>query len=99
RYFTDTYAFDANPAWFERARMSSLRIPGCSAALVSPHGLVVTNHHCIRGAVEQLSRPGEDLLVSGFYARTLQDERPMQGFYVEQLVAVADVSDEILAAI
>ena len=51
-YFTETYGFDANDAWFERARMPALRIPGCSAAFVSPYGLVATNHHCVRGAVD-----------------------------------------------
>ena len=99
RYFTETYGFDANAAWFERARGAALRIPGCSAALVSPRGLVVTNHHCIRGAVAELSRSGENLLTDGFYARTLQDERPIPTFVVEQLVSVADVSAEILAAV
>jgi len=55
RYFTDTYGFDANQAWFDRARMSALRVQGCSASFVSPDGLVVTNHHCIRGVVARLS--------------------------------------------
>ncbi len=99
RYFTETYGFDANAAWFERARGAALRIPGCSAALVSPRGLVVTNHHCIRGAIAELSRPGENLLNDGFYARSLQDERPIPNYVVEQLVAVTDVSAEILAAV
>jgi hypothetical protein len=98
KYFTDTYGFAANAAWFNRARGAALRIPGCSAAFVSPHGLVVTNHHCIRGAVAQLSRPGENLLDNGFYASSLQDERKIPNFFADQLVAVEDVSAEILAA-
>src|SRR5690242_10732576 len=56
-YFTEAYGFDADAAWFERARAAALRVPGCSAAFVSPHGLVVTNHHCIRDAVFGLTRP------------------------------------------
>ena len=99
RYFTETYGFDANQAWFDRARMSALRIPGCSASFVSPDGLVVTNHHCIRGRVAQLSRPGEDLLDNGFYARTLEEERRMPGFYADQLLSAEDVSDEVFAVI
>lgn len=98
-YFTQTYGFDANAAWFERARGAALRIPGCSAAFVSPRGLVVTNHHCIRDAVVQLSKPGENLDDNGFYARTLQEERKIPNFWVDQLIAVEDVSTEILAAI
>jgi hypothetical protein len=75
-YFSETYGFDASPEWFERARLSVLRIPGCSASFVSPHGLVATNHHCVRGRVAGLSGEGEDLLSDGFVARTLEEERP-----------------------
>ncbi|MFC1639241.1 S46 family peptidase [Gemmatimonadota bacterium] len=98
-YFTETYGFDANEDWFERARMPALRIPGCSAAFVSPHGLVATNHHCVRGAVAQVSRPGEGLLDNGFYASTTADERPIPGYYADQLIAVEDISDEVLMAL
>ena len=99
RYFTETYGFEANPAWFERARMSALRVPGCSASFVSPDGLVVTNHHCIRGRVAQLSQPGENLLDNGFYAGTLEEERRIPGYYVDQLIAAEDVSAEVFAAL
>src|SRR4030042_3908672 len=64
-YFSSEYGFDASPAWFERARLAALRIPGCSASFVSPHGLVVTNQHCARGAVSAASREGETLLDNG----------------------------------
>jgi len=98
-YFTDTYGFDANPAWFERARLSALRIPGCSASFVSPNGLLATNHHCVRGAVVNVTRPGESLLDDGFYAPTLDEERPIPGYYADQLIAVEDVTDEVFAAL
>jgi hypothetical protein len=99
-YFSETYGFTADDAWFERARGAALRLPGCSAAFVSPRGLVVTNHHCIRGEVFAAGRPGENLLEDGFYAPTLADERPLgPGFYVDQLIAVEDVSAEVLAAV
>ena len=97
-YFSETYGFDATPEWFERARMPALRIPGCSASFVSPNGLVVTNHHCTRGSISQISRPGENLLDNGFYATSLDDERPIPGYYADQLVHVEDVTDEVEAA-
>ena len=97
-YFSETYGFDANPEWFERARLSVLRIPGCSASFVSPHGLVATNHHCVRGRVAGLSRDGEDLLSDGFVARTLADERRIPGYYADQLIQVQDISDQVFAA-
>jgi hypothetical protein len=96
-YFGETYGFAADEEWFERIRLSVLRIRGCSASFVSPNGLVATNHHCVRGDVAQASRAGENLLADGFYAPTLADERPT-GNYADQLIAIEDVSDEVFGA-
>ena len=98
-YFSETYNFDANEAWFERARMAAVRIPGCSASFVSPNGLLATNHHCVRGRVSQVSGPGEGLLDNGFYASSLEEERPIPGYYVDQLIAVEDVTDEVYGVV
>jgi hypothetical protein len=98
-YFSRTYGFDASPAWFERARLSVLRIGGCSASFVSRHGLVATNHHCVRNAIAGASRAGENLLDDGFYAPSLGEERPLSDFHADRLLAVHDVSDEIHAAV
>ncbi len=98
-YFAKTYGFTADSAWFARARMAALRIPGCSAAFVSPHGLVVTNHHCIRSRLTRIARPGEALLDEGFVARALDAERPIPGYYADQLIVARDVSAEIFAAV
>jgi len=98
-YFSETYGFDADSAWFARARLSALRIPGCSAAFVSASGLVVTNHHCVRDAVSQVGRAGERLLDDGFFAPTPADERRIPGFYADQLIAVQDVSEEVFDAL
>jgi hypothetical protein len=98
-YFTRTYGFPADSAWFSRARLAALRIPGCSAALVSPHGLIVTNHHCVRDRIPPVARPGETLLDSGFVARDLADERRVPGLFADQLLAALDVSDEINASV
>jgi hypothetical protein len=99
RYFSDTYGFDATADWFRRARLSVLRIPGCSASFVSPNGLVATNHHCVRGAIPTVERAGEDLLADGFYAGTVAEERRIDGFYADQLIAIEDVTAEVFAAL
>ncbi len=98
-YYTATYGFEANEAWFERARLSALRVPGCSASFVSPHGLVATNHHCVRGAVVRAQREGEHLLDEGFYATSLVDERQIPDYYADQLIAIDDVTEEVFAAL
>jgi Peptidase S46 len=97
-YFSETYGFRADSAWFAKVRLAALRIPGCSASFVSPHGLLATNHHCVRGRVATLSRPGESLLDDGFLAQSLDEERPIPGYYADQLIAALDVSDAVFAA-
>jgi hypothetical protein len=97
-YFAETYGFDANAAWFERARLSALRVPRCSSSFVSPNGLMVTNHHCVRSEVVQVSLPGETLLDSGFIAYELSEERSIPGYYADQLIAALDVTEEVFAA-
>ncbi|MGD8873443.1 MAG: S46 family peptidase [Gemmatimonadota bacterium] len=98
-YFAETYGFDADSAWFAHARLGALRIPSCSASFVSPHGLVMTNHHCAREFLTQVTREGESLLDSGFVAQDLADERPVEDFNADQLVEIIDVTDEVNAAL
>lgn len=97
-YFSETYGFDANEQWFERARMAAIRITGCSASFVSPNGLLATNHHCVRSRVAAVSQPGEGLLDNGFYATSLDEERRIPGYYADQLIAIEDVTDEVYTA-
>jgi len=49
---------------------------GCTASFVSPDGLVVTNHHCAFGSLQQNSTPQHDLIANGFLARTREEELP-----------------------
>lgn len=98
-YFRATYGFEPDSAWFRRARLGALRLPNCSASFVSPNGLVLTNHHCARESVTQVSRSDEGLLDSGFYARSLDGERAVEDLVADQLIALVDVTDEVHAAL
>ncbi|MDX1532107.1 MAG: S46 family peptidase, partial [Rhodothermales bacterium] len=79
--------------------LAALRIPGCTASFVSPNGLMMTNHHCGRTAVTEVTRPGENLTDDGFYAPSLEAERRAPSMYAEQLIAIEDVTDEVDAAL
>jgi len=94
-YFSETYGFAADAAWFEHARLGALRLANCSASFVSPNGLVMTNHHCAREFVSQASREGESLLDDGFIAKNLADERALEDFRADQLVEIVDATDEV----
>jgi V8-like Glu-specific endopeptidase len=47
---------------------------GCTASFVSPEGLVVSNHHCVYGALQLNSTPENNLIEKGFLAKTQADE-------------------------
>ncbi len=97
-YFAEAYSFSPSQSWFDTARLGALRIPGCSASFVSGYGLVLTNHHCARNAVTQVSASGERLTEDGFYAASLEEERRVPGYYADQLVAIEDVTRAVREA-
>jgi len=69
---------------------------GCSASFVSPQGLVVTNHHCVQGALLHNSSKESDLVENGFLAKNRADEKhagPAQRVMVVQ--AYKDVTTEM----
>lgn len=101
-YFKSEYGFQPSQQWFDDVRMAALRFANyCSASFVSEDGLVMTNHHCARQSVTQVTKEdeGEDLHATGFIAEKLEDERPVPGLYVEQLVLIKDVTDEVISEI
>ena len=98
-YLQETYGFAPDAAWYERARLAALRMPGCSAAFISPNGLVLTNHHCAQRHVVAVDRGGEGLLDAGFESRSLGEERRVPGLTMDQLAAIDDVTAEMSAAV
>ena len=71
----------------------------CSGVVVSPDGLVFTNHHCGYGAIQQLSTPEDDILKNGFVARSREEERPAEGLFVKFLVRTDDCTARIVLAL
>jgi len=94
-YFKQAYNFSADDSWFENVRLSALRLPNCTSSFVSEDGLMMTNHHCARELLERISKPGEDLVKDGFFAKTLADERKVPNYHADQLVLIKDVTDDV----
>src|SRR3989441_9798234 len=99
-YFQEAYGFRPDSAWLARARLGALRFATyCSASFVSPHGLVLTNHHCSRENTGGVMRPGENFDSTAFYAATPAEERRVPGLFVDQLLSVADVTARMDSAL
>ena len=96
----EKYGFAPSQAWLDHVREASLRIAGgCSASFISPHGLVMTNHHCVLDCVKALSTAQLDLSEGGFMARTAAEERACPAFEIDELLEIRDVSDSVQAAL
>ncbi|HPX05737.1 MAG TPA: S46 family peptidase [Tenuifilaceae bacterium] len=72
---------------------------GCTGEVISDQGLVLTNHHCGYGAIQQHSKPGANYLQDGFWAETLKDEIPTPGLTITFLVRIDDVTSRVEAAL
>jgi hypothetical protein len=95
----EKYGWAPDAAWLTHARLASVRLAqGCSASLVSPDGLVMTNHHCARECVSDLADAKHDYIATGFYARTAAEEKKCPELEANQLVQITDVTKEMEAA-
>ena len=94
------YGFTPTQAWLDHVRLSSVRFnDGGSGSFVSPHGLVLTNHHVALGQLEKVSSPQKDYVKDGFYARTAAEELKCPDLEVNQLVSLEEVTQRVLAAV
>src|SRR3954469_6283450 len=85
-------------AWLDRVRLSSVRFGGCSAGIVSPDGLVLTNNHCVATCVANLSTPARNYADSGFTPARREDEPKCPGALAEVLLSISDVTPRMRAA-
>lgn len=69
---------------------------GCTGELISPEGLLLTNHHCGYGQIQRHSSVEHDYLRDGFWAMTRAEELPNPGLSVSFLEYMEDVTDQVL---
>ena len=98
-YWRRTYNFAPDQKWLDHVRLSSVRLPNCSASFVSARGLVMTNHHCGRDCTASSSPADSNYIQTGFAAGTLADEKKCAGLYVDQLQSIQDVTTRVRSAI
>lgn len=69
---------------------------GCTGELISPEGLLLTNHHCGLSYVQKHATVEHDYLTDGFWALNKDEELPNQGLTVSFLAMVEDVTEAVL---
>jgi hypothetical protein len=94
------YKFTPTQQWLDHVRLSSVRLnDGGSGSFVSPHGLLLTNHHVARGQLQKNSTAQHDYIQTGFYAPTPDQEMKSPDLEVNVLVSMENVTDRVQAAL
>ena len=68
---------------------------GCTGEVISPNGLVITNHHCGFSFIQQLSTVEHNYLHNGFWSQSYEEELPCNNIGFTFVVKITDVTEEI----
>lgn len=94
------YGFEPTADWLLHLQQSSVRFnSGGSGSFVSEDGLVMSNHHVGADALQKMSDEKHNYLRNGFYARTLEEEKPCYDLELNVLISIEDVTDRVNAAV
>ena len=66
---------------------------GCTGEIISPEGLILTNHHCGYGSIQQHSSVEHDYLTDGFWAKNRNEELPTPGLKFRFVNRIVDITD------
>ncbi|MFT3998327.1 MAG: S46 family peptidase, partial [Asticcacaulis sp.] len=91
----ETYGVTLDKAWMDKVQGAAVRLSGCSASVVSPDGLVLTNAHCVIGCAQDLSSPEHDYVNEGFLTTARTEEKACPGQSAEILLSITDVTRDI----
>ena len=69
---------------------------GCTAEIISPKGLLLTNHHCGYDNIQSHSTVENDLLTNGFWAKNMGEELPNPGVTVDFVTDIKEITQDIL---
>jgi len=90
------YGFTPTQEWLDHVRLSSVRFnDGGSGSFVSPHGLVLTNHHIALGQLQKNSTAAHDYVKDGFFAATADQEMKSPDLEVNVLMSMEDVTARV----
>jgi hypothetical protein len=93
------YKFDVTDAWLNHLQLATVRFGGGTGSVVSPDGLVLTNHHIGLSTLQRLSTPEKDLVKNGFLAATRADELKVPNMTLSILQKIEDVTAQVTAGV
>jgi len=94
-----TYGVDVTPAWLDKVRLSTIRLANCTAAFVSPQGLILTNHHCVESCLAEISNKDKSQLELGFAAADRAHEERCVTQLADVLIGMQDVTEAVTKAV
>jgi hypothetical protein len=71
---------------------------GCTGAMISGDGLIITNHHCAIGRLQSLSSVSNDYVKNGFWAKSRSEELPVRGISITFIIRMEDVTERIMSS-
>lgn len=96
----EKYNFTPTQQWLDHLRLASVRLnDGGSGSFVSPHGLLLTNHHVALGQLQKNSTAEHDYVKDGFYAATADQEMKSQDLEVNVLMSLEEVTAKVNEAV
>ncbi len=96
----EKYGFTISGQWLDHVRLASVRFnDGGSGSFVSPHGLVLTNHHVALGQLQKVSTPEKDYVSDGFYARNADEEMRCPDLELNILISMENVTSQVQGAV
>ncbi len=96
----EKYGFAITRQWLDHVRLASVRFnDGGSGSFVSPHGLVLTNHHVALGQLQKVSTPKKNYVDGGFYARSAAEEMKCPDLELNVLISMQNVTRQVQGAV
>ena len=93
------YKFDVTEQWLKHLQLATVSFGGATGSIVSPQGLVLTNHHVGLRFLQQLSTAEKDYVKNGFYAPAVADELKVPGLSLRVLQSIEDVTARVTSAV
>src|SRR5210317_717589 len=72
---------------------------GCTSEIISPNGLLLTNHHCGYGVIQSHSSVENDYLADGFWAKSYEEELPNENLTATFIKRIDDVTAQVFEGV